>query len=493
MAVVSHAVRRLLQADGAAFVLRDGDNCYFAEEDAISPLWKGQRMPMSACAAGWSMLNRKALAIPDISQDARVHADVYRPTFVRSLAIVPIGEDEPIAALGAYWSDKHQATAAELEQLQAIADAASLAAANVQLKQAEATKRWRRGTKPASSWRANPRPSPPPTRRSVRAFISRVRHEGLRPNSPEAHVFAAVCVVGATLVREVVRASGAHGLAIFATYFPATVLAMTVGGKRAGILAAALGGVAAYYFFMPPLYEFVRLNLADAINLLVYGGASTLIIQILDWYQQSLLRLRQEDAKHLTLAREQHHRVKNAVAVVEAIVQQSLRDLPDRARTINRRIRAGLTSVNLQMRDADEPRSLRYVLTAELKPYDLARFTLEGEDERPLPPDLCSLVALAAHELATNALKYGALSVPEGRVRVAWRGLNGRIVIRWRESGGPAVRPPQKRGYGSIMLRRLVEAAHGTMTMEFPPTGVTAEISLSIEPSGGVRARRLPT
>lgn len=376
MTVVSRGVRTLLQADGAAFVLRDGDRCYFAEEDAVSPLFKGQRIPMSACAAGWCMMNRQPMAIPDIYQDARVRADVYRPTFVRSLAMAPVGEDQAVAALGAYWSERHQPTDEELERLQAIADAASLAAANVQLRQAGTPKRPRRITRPAARNIQEPQQSPPPVPRSLPALIGQIRGDGLRPGSPEAYAFAFVCVIVATLVREVVRASGAHGLAIFATFFPATVLVMAVAGKRAGILAAALGGFAAYYFFMPPLYEFVRLNRADAINLLVYGGASALIIQILDWYQRSLLRLKQEDAKHLTLAREQHHRVKNAMAVVEAIVQQSLRDLPDRARTINRRIRAGLTAVNLQGRDADEPSRLGDVLTVELRPYDLARFTL---------------------------------------------------------------------------------------------------------------------
>lgn len=92
-------------------------------------------------------------------------------------------------------------------------------------------------------------------------------------------------------------------------------------------------------------------------------------------------------------------------------------------------------------------------------------------------------MALAVHELATNALKYGALSAPEGRVAVTWRTLDSRAMISWRETGGPPVRLPQKRGYGSIMLRRLIEASGGSMVMEFPPTGVTAEISITAKPA----------
>src|SRR6476620_286574 len=85
---VTYAARRLLAADGVTFVLREGDRCYYAEEDAISPLWKGKRFPMAACISGWCMTERKAVAIRDIYKDARIPIDAYRSTFVRSLTMV---------------------------------------------------------------------------------------------------------------------------------------------------------------------------------------------------------------------------------------------------------------------------------------------------------------------------------------------------------------------------------------------------------------------
>jgi two-component sensor histidine kinase len=315
---------------------------------------------------------------------------------------------------------------------------------------------------------------------SLRAFIARVRRNGLRPNSLEAYAFAALCVAVATLVREGVKASGAHGLAVFSTYYPAVLLAMLVGGRRCGILAAALGGLAAYYLFMPPLYHFVPLTLSDGFNLALYGGACALMIRIIDWYQRSVLCLQQEDARHLTLAREQGHRVKNAVAVVEAVVQQSLRDQPERGQTINRRIRAGLAQIELEGQDESRSGGLRALLAAELEPYDLARFTFEGEDFAQLPPKPRSVLSLIMHELATNALKYGALAVPEGRVTVAWERCEGRVRMVWLESGGPPVTPPSKRGYGSILLQRLVQAVGGSFALDFRPTGLKADISLPL-------------
>ena len=72
MDIVRHEARALVDADGASFVLRDGDLCFYAEEDAVGPLWKGQRFPLQTCISGWSMLNRKAAAIEDIYLDPRI-------------------------------------------------------------------------------------------------------------------------------------------------------------------------------------------------------------------------------------------------------------------------------------------------------------------------------------------------------------------------------------------------------------------------------------
>ena len=104
--IVRSAARRLADAQGATFVLRDGADCFYADEDAISPLWKGQRFPLEHCISGWAMLNRSTAVVPDIMVDPRIPLDAYRPTFVRSLLVVPVGVVEPVAAIGAYWSER---------------------------------------------------------------------------------------------------------------------------------------------------------------------------------------------------------------------------------------------------------------------------------------------------------------------------------------------------------------------------------------------------
>lgn len=127
MAALSGGVRELLQADGATLALREGDLCYDAEGDAISPLWKRRRVPMNACVSGWCMSRRQPIAVADIQQDPRIPADAFRPNFVRGLAMAPVGRSEPVAALGAYWQEPHLVEPGDLHRLQALADATSAA------------------------------------------------------------------------------------------------------------------------------------------------------------------------------------------------------------------------------------------------------------------------------------------------------------------------------------------------------------------------------
>lgn len=133
MDITQRTARRLMGADGVSFVLREGDRCHYAAEDAIGPLWKDRRFPMSACVSGWVMTSRTAAAIQDIEADPRVPLDAYRPTFVKSLCMVPIRTRAPIGAIGVYWSRKRSTTPHELAILQALADSTSIAMENVEL------------------------------------------------------------------------------------------------------------------------------------------------------------------------------------------------------------------------------------------------------------------------------------------------------------------------------------------------------------------------
>jgi PAS domain S-box-containing protein len=132
-AVVRAFARRLVGADGATFVLRRGGQCDFVDEDAIGPLWKGQRFPLEASVSGWTMARREAVVIPDVFRDERVPVDAYRSTFVKSLAMVPIGLGDPVGAIGVYWGSPHEATEEEVRLIQTLADASASALEVVRL------------------------------------------------------------------------------------------------------------------------------------------------------------------------------------------------------------------------------------------------------------------------------------------------------------------------------------------------------------------------
>ena len=125
ISIVRTTARSVCSADGVTFVLRDGDECHYVEENAIGPLWKGQKFPAETCISGWAMQNRKTAAIGDIFADDRIPHDVYRKTFVKSLVMVPVGGESSVAAMGAYWVDTHAFTDHDIVAMEKLAMAIS--------------------------------------------------------------------------------------------------------------------------------------------------------------------------------------------------------------------------------------------------------------------------------------------------------------------------------------------------------------------------------
>lgn len=132
-AIVRSAARAINGADGATFILMEEDMCHYVDEDAIAPLWKGHRFPAAACIGGWVVQHKTAAVIEDIHADARVPTDAYQPTFVKSLVMVPVRRESPIAAIGNYWAKSHAASADEVALIQALADSTAVAMERVRV------------------------------------------------------------------------------------------------------------------------------------------------------------------------------------------------------------------------------------------------------------------------------------------------------------------------------------------------------------------------
>lgn len=133
-AILRTAARQLTGADGVSVVLKKGNRVHYVDEDAVAPLWKGQDFPIEACISGWAIKNRQTVVIEDIRGDPRIPLAAYEQTFVKSLAMAPVGTPEPIAAIGAYWGTMRRPTESEVEALETMARAAAVAMDNVRLR-----------------------------------------------------------------------------------------------------------------------------------------------------------------------------------------------------------------------------------------------------------------------------------------------------------------------------------------------------------------------
>jgi signal transduction histidine kinase len=127
------AARQLTGADGAAFILREGEYVRYVAESAISPLWEGRRFPLESCVGGWAISQRRPLVVADVCAEEHAPVEHYRRTFVKSLVAVPIRSTDPLGAIAVYWARRHRCTADELMLLEALANTTAVSIENVQL------------------------------------------------------------------------------------------------------------------------------------------------------------------------------------------------------------------------------------------------------------------------------------------------------------------------------------------------------------------------
>lgn len=187
------------------------------------------------------------------------------------------------------------------------------------------------------------------------------------------------------------------------------------------------------------------------------------------------------DVRQRMLNEELNHRVKNILAVIKSLVSQPAADrqsLQSYVESLRGRIEA-LALAHDQVIRGDGGGALRDLLVAELTPYRAQSILLEGPPVW-LDTRAYSVLALVLHELATNAAKYGALSSTGGRLSVTWS-LDevGACTLEWREAGGPAVQPPGRSGFGTLLIDRSVPFdLGGSSQVHYRPEGVVAGFSI---------------
>jgi PAS domain S-box-containing protein len=199
------------------------------------------------------------------------------------------------------------------------------------------------------------------------------------------------------------------------------------------------------------------------------------------------------------LVGELNHRVKNALAIVQSLVQASLRQAKDpttqtMARTLAERLRALHRAHDLLLESQWSGASLKAMVERELEPYKRERgpkIVIKGSDVL-LPPQCASILAMTLHELATNAVKYGALSQNTGQLNVAWKiQRRNRLHLVWEEKGSPsAPKPTVRKGFGTQLIDQGIRHNLGGETKtEFRKSGLYVELNVPLTPSNEPRAK----
>ena len=192
---------------------------------------------------------------------------------------------------------------------------------------------------------------------------------------------------------------------------------------------------------------------------------------------------KRSEAQIAILAREAEHRAKNVLATVQATVHLTQSDTPEGLKqAIEGRIQALANVHRLFVESRWEGADLHGLAQEELAAYSPGRETrvqIDGPSVL-LEPNAAQAIAVILHELATNAAKYGALSVPNGQIRTEWsHEQNGQLVLRWTEKGGPPVEPPTRRGFGARVMENMVRGQFkGELKFDWHPEGLACEIVL---------------
>jgi two-component sensor histidine kinase len=188
---------------------------------------------------------------------------------------------------------------------------------------------------------------------------------------------------------------------------------------------------------------------------------------------------RREEHIHF-IVDELSHRTRNLLAVVMAVAKQTARNAQNVAQYqahFGDRLKALAHAHDVLVRGHWQGASFGDLVTAQMKPFrEAAENHIHASGPAiTLKPNAVQNLGLALHELATNASKHGALSVPQGEVWIQWHmnETTGRVRVHWRESGGPPVQPAQRRGFGHELIERIVpQALNGTGALSFAPAGI---------------------
>jgi two-component sensor histidine kinase len=269
----------------------------------------------------------------------------------------------------------------------------------------------------------------------------------------------------------------------FLTIYPAVILAALIGGRGPGFLAAVLSGGSQWGLFIPRLHWLAVIS---------YAFDATVCVMLIDYINRTLDLLlehveREKQAKQhqYILAKELHHRIQNLFTVIQGVVRFSLpgdglvhaaavRDrLMDRLQSMSAANRAITDSMGDGVRLLD-------LIVGEIDGFQ-SRFEITGGSSLVLSAQMTQDLSLILHELVTNALKYGALSVPHGRVGLRLEWTDGVLTFAWQERNGPTVVQPRGSGFGSRILGTFARGFCRNIETGYDPSGLRYTLEIESE------------
>jgi two-component sensor histidine kinase len=304
----------------------------------------------------------------------------------------------------------------------------------------------------------------------------------LRERRREAYGVALLAVALATLLRSPL-AELLAGAAPFTTYSLAIIVVALVCGFWPGMMAVVLSVLTGWFLFLPPAFSFAfrfALSVKEAWTIAIFAIVSFINVVLVSGLVDALLR---HETRQLFLFRELQHRSQNLFAVIQAIASRTLiegQTVANAKDVFTGRLHALARTHSMLAKNAFLGVPLKEIVALELASFsnqttvtacDIAVNTRAAEN-----------FALIVHELVTNAAKYGALSTREGQVdiRCSIEGTNGNGKLRfeWRESEGPLVSQPTRKGFGSAILLEATKQFSQNVQAEYNPEGLTYRLEL---------------
>lgn len=268
----------------------------------------------------------------------------------------------------------------------------------------------------------------------------------------------------------------------FVAYFPFILASGLLLSWRAAATVTIASALAANFLFMEPRYILLA-KITDTIGTFLFVVSSLLIVTVGQTLRRAVQDLEAVRCREVHLNRELQHRVKNTLAVVQGLAVQTLRDVPNVNGSLDKlqgRIRA-LAAANEILRSGHwEECRLPALAVRALEPFNGRGAIALFGPECSLPEESCVPLVLALHELATNAVKYGALSSPTGSVELSWHAASNagdELEMTWREQGGPPVSQPTRLGLGAKLLRPQFGLSE--VTVDYEALGVSCRLRLS--------------